>query len=167
MTDDQVKQALNDHQALALTLWAEARGEPDAGVQAVGCVIRNRAKNPGWWGRTLREVCLAPGQFSCWNPGTDPNHVKLMQRAERLLKGLPILDRRFQEIEVLAAGIQADLVEDITKGSDHYYSPEGMVPKHRVPAWAQHPKTKAALVPTAVIGRHRFYRLGLSGKASV
>lgn len=165
MTDGQIKAALTDQQTLALTLWAEARGEGEAGLAAVACVIRNRARNPGWWGRSIKEVCLKPGQFSCWNPGSDQNHQKLMRRAERLLAGVPILDRLFQEIEVLAAGVVADIVDDCVKGCDHYYSPAGMVPANRVPTWALHPKTKAPLTPTLVVGQQRFYKLGLDGKA--
>lgn len=41
---------------------ARARG----GELAVASVIANRAAKPGWWGRDIRSVCLAPAQFSCW-----------------------------------------------------------------------------------------------------
>ena len=55
---------------MALTMAAEARSDGPAGMGAVGCVIRNRVEHPGWWGRDWLGVCLAPWQFSCWNPQT-------------------------------------------------------------------------------------------------
>lgn len=158
----EIKAALTDEQALALTLWAEARGEGEKGLAAVACVIRNRAKQPGWWGRTIREVCLLPSQFSCWNYGQDPNHRKLVRMAERVLAGEDIPDKRFQEILVLAAGVVADLVDDCVKGSDHYYSPEAMVPPGRIPKWAIDRRTQRPIIPTTIIGKQRFFKLGLS-----
>ena len=38
--------ALNTNDVLARTLWAEARGEGQAGMEAVACVILNRAAHP-------------------------------------------------------------------------------------------------------------------------
>ncbi len=49
---------------VALTLWAECRGEPEAGRRAVASVIWTRA---GGRPEQLRRVCMAKGQFSCWN----------------------------------------------------------------------------------------------------
>lgn len=161
-TLDQIKAELTAVQALALTLWAEARGEGDAGLAAVACVIRNRAAQPGWWGRSIKEVCLQASQFSCWNPGLDVNHRKLLRMADRVLDGDPSLDRRFQEILVLAAGIVHDMVEDTTKGSDHYYSPEAMLPVGRIPKWAMDKRTNRPITPTIIIGKQRFFKLGLS-----
>ena len=59
----------------ARTIWAEARSEGRAGMEAVACVILNRAKNPGWWGGDVRSVCLAPAQFSCWNASDPQAHA--------------------------------------------------------------------------------------------
>lgn len=61
-----------DIDILARTIYGEARGEPWEGKIAVAWVVRNRAERGGWWGDTIREVCLKPWQFSCWNE-TDPN----------------------------------------------------------------------------------------------
>jgi N-acetylmuramoyl-L-alanine amidase len=51
---------------IALTIWAEARGEPAVGRVAVASVIFNRAG-----GRVNRfsDYCRKPRQFSCWNDG--------------------------------------------------------------------------------------------------
>ena len=52
---------------MAKTMWGEARGEGKSGLVAVGWVIRNRCQSGGWFGNTIRKVCLKPYQFSCWN----------------------------------------------------------------------------------------------------
>jgi len=70
-----------DHELdiLAKTLWGEARGEGREGLIAVAWVIKNRADNPGWWGKSIELVCLKPYQFSCWN-ADDPNAPYLRGR---------------------------------------------------------------------------------------
>ena len=57
----------SDLMIMAKTIWGEARGESYSGQVAVAWVIRNRAERGGWWGNTIREVCLKDQQFSCWN----------------------------------------------------------------------------------------------------
>ena len=49
---------------IAITILAEARGEGEAGMYAVGAVIAQRAFEGK---RTPSEVCLKKWQFSCWN----------------------------------------------------------------------------------------------------
>ena len=55
----------SDMELYAATVFLEAEGEPEEGKVAVAWVIRNRidAKTT-----TIREIALAPWQFSCWNP---------------------------------------------------------------------------------------------------
>lgn len=60
--------SLPEEKIMALTLWAESRGEPLAGKIAVGTVIMNRVDHRAWDGKTIKEVCLWPKQFSCFNP---------------------------------------------------------------------------------------------------
>ena len=62
----------DDEQIFALTLYGEARGESREGRIAVGTVILNRVDRRVWMGRTIKEVCLKPYQFSCFLPD-DPN----------------------------------------------------------------------------------------------
>lgn len=57
---------LTDAQVLALTITLEAGGEPDAGKIGVGTVILERVDHRNWDGRTIKEVCLNPSQFSCF-----------------------------------------------------------------------------------------------------
>ena len=121
---------------LAKTLYGEARGEGISGLEAVANVILNRVKHPCWWGKNIREVCLKPMQFSCWNID-DPNRKKLMAD----LSDDPIFDvcRR------IAVRAIRGLLKDTTKGSTHYH------------ALKSHPKWANALVPNAQIGNHIFY----------
>lgn len=49
---------------VVLTMWHEFGHEPYAGKVMGANVIANRAIHSS---KTLKEVCLAPKQFSCWN----------------------------------------------------------------------------------------------------
>ena len=53
---------------IAKTLYAEARGENYAGIDAVATVIFNRGK--GDYQKSI-AACLKRKQFSCWNGQTD------------------------------------------------------------------------------------------------
>lgn len=53
---------------LARTLYGEARGEPDAGIYAVGQVILNRVRSPRF-PDTVEGVVRQYKQFSVWNDG--------------------------------------------------------------------------------------------------
>lgn len=136
---------LSDQQVLARTLWAEARGQGPDGMLAVACVIRNRARNPGWWGGpSLRSVCLKPLQFSCWN-ASDPQF--------KLIRADAIRSLAFDTAMGIAAAVMADAVADITHGADHYCT-AAVAPKT---SWAK------SRTPVAKIGAHWFYRIGLRG----
>jgi len=68
--------ALDDKRIMALTDYGEARGEKREGQIAVGSVILERVEHRGWDGKTIQDVCLMPGQFSCFLPD-DPNFESL------------------------------------------------------------------------------------------
>lgn len=121
---------------LARTLWGEARGEGRHGMHAVASVILNRAARPGWWGRSVTEVCLRPRQFSCWLAG-DPNRPKLLR--------VQPSDTAFALALEIAARALAGRLPDITHGSTHYHAVEV------APSWAR------GRAPCVVIGRHAFY----------
>ncbi len=76
-----------DLQYLALTMWGEARSHGEAGMRAVGHVIKNRTDH-NRWGNNIKDVVKQRKQFSCWNPG-DANKAKMEQMLE--------IDRIFQE----------------------------------------------------------------------
>jgi len=71
---------LDDVHLMALTMFAEARDQGALGIIAVGSVILERVEHRDWDGKTIKEVCLAPFQFSCFLPD-DPQFEKLKKLA--------------------------------------------------------------------------------------
>jgi len=122
-----------DVEIATATLIAEAGGEPFAGQVLVGETIANRAIN---YGVSIRAVCLAPKQFSCWNnQGTMELRMQTMRRHPA-----------YADCVMIAESICQPGYVPVSK-STHYYAPA----KAR-PSWAE----KMSLV--AVVGGHRFYR---------
>jgi N-acetylmuramoyl-L-alanine amidase len=122
--------------ALARTLWGEARGEGRRGLEAVAAVALNR-RALGRWGADLAAVCRAPWQFSCWN-ANDPNRAKLLAVDAR--------DPVFALCLEIAAEALAGRLADPTGGATHYHAAGAS------PRWTR------GLAPCARIGRHVFYR---------
>ncbi len=141
-----------DLDTLARTLFGEARGEAEPGHIGVIHVILNRLRLPGWWSRhgndgipddTIAAVCRHPFQFSCWNR-TDPNRAKM--------DALSRTDPLYIRLRTLAEGvITGNRHPDPTGGATHYKV------RGWKAAWAQ------GKAPTAVIGKHEFYRIGPNG----
>ena len=131
--------AMDTLDVMARTIWAEARSEGDVGMEAVASVILNRAAHPRWWGGDVREVCLAPLQFSCWNL-RDPQYDRIRSVTEA--------DPLFRKAREVARRALAGEVEDRTGGADHYFNPAAANP-----SWARGREA------SAVIGNHRFLRL--------
>jgi spore germination cell wall hydrolase CwlJ-like protein len=77
--DNTAFEKLSPENLMALCIWAEARNQGLEGMQAVGSVILNRASHPGWWGKDIKGVILAPKQFS-WLNADDPQR----ERAEKI-----------------------------------------------------------------------------------
>ncbi len=133
-----------DQQILARTIYGEARGEytrSDGGLAsliAVGNVVMNRTRHQKRFGQNMRDVCLKPYQFSCWNKG-DPNLDKLMT-----IKGS---DPLFNMCLEVAQHVMEGTWPDLTKGSDHYHA------TYVAPYWAKGQK------PSLKLGRHVFYKL--------
>ncbi|CAF1186062.1 unnamed protein product [Adineta steineri] len=100
------------------TLYHEARGEGETGIEWVAWVIRNRAaKNQSYWGgSSIDDVCRHPGQFECWDgrptPIDEPDKLEQCQRIAR---------------EVMSKDASADP----TGGADHYNNPD----KEGYPSW--------------------------------
>ena len=72
---------------LALTYWAEARGEGFAGMCKVADTAWNRACGDR---ERLVAVCLAPKQYSCWNGAAGRELAKTRPRGEAWKTALAI-----------------------------------------------------------------------------
>jgi murein DD-endopeptidase MepM/ murein hydrolase activator NlpD len=97
--------------ALARTLYGEARGENEKSKRAVAWTIRNRTGKNKWWGHTFYEVTHKDKQYSCWNKG-DPNYHKVHN---------PSGDS-WEECKRIAREIYYDdPSNDPTNGATHYY----------------------------------------------
>jgi spore germination cell wall hydrolase CwlJ-like protein len=123
---------------VALTAVGEASNQGYNGMQGVINTVVNRARHPGWWGDTLRDVCLAKEQYDCWMAGPD---------RERML-AIPADDAVYQQALTLAKLAVSDVLPDITGGADSYYAVT--IP---APAWASAEGTTF----TVQIHQHRFY----------
>lgn len=135
-------------QRVAATLWGEARSEPVQGIVAVANVIRNRVKNPGWWGDSYSSVVLAPKQFSCWSPeGGQRNYDRLLGLMQLFAAGTPITEPSQRECIGIAHLVIGEYLRDNTKGATHYVVAT-MTPR---PKWAR------GHVPLIQIGSHSFY----------
>jgi spore germination cell wall hydrolase CwlJ-like protein len=72
--DSKLFNELTDLQLVALTLYLEARNQPQQAQIGIAWVIMLRVKHPSWMGRTIREVILKPKQFSEYNED-DPQYT--------------------------------------------------------------------------------------------
>lgn len=117
---------------LALVMWREARGEGQQGMEAVGCVVRNRVTNGDW-----AEVISKKWQFSSLTASGDP----------MLIQWPSVDDPQFQIALVLADGIVDGTIPDITDGATHYFNPNVVLP-----TWA------AKMTKVKSIGHHDFYK---------
>jgi N-acetylmuramoyl-L-alanine amidase len=120
---------------LALTSWAEARGEGFCGMAAISHVILNRLRS-GDFGTTVRQITRAPFQFSVWNEGGG----RLGKISER--------DPVYVLAQLAAAAAASGAVPDPTGGATHFITAT-MRPR---PAWA------GRMQVVARIGGHVFFR---------
>ena len=125
---------VTDFDFVARTVMAEAEGEEYEGKVAVAAVIYNRARQPGWWGVTIKDACLTSKQFSAWND----------ESARRNRIGEWTLENKLYR-ECFRAAVEG-YDRDPTNGADHYYA-HGVV--H--PEWAEGFHVR-------VIGNHTFLR---------
>jgi len=135
--------SLTDAQLLALTIYGEARGESAEGKIAVGSVILERVDHRKWDGQTIKEVCLWPWQFSCYNK-SDPNRPMLLDMAQHWDREIAS-NTVLQECHGIAKGLIAGEIERYPIALD-YFNPHVCRPD-----WA---KDKQHV---ATIGNHEFY----------
>jgi len=129
-----------DLKALADTVYGEASGEPWDGKLAVAYVPCTRARLRKL---SIRDACLEPFQFSCWND-KDPNII-------RIAKVSPT-DPVYLACIAAASAAMSKSQPDPTGGATHYLTLELL--KSNPPAWVKAP----TMIPVARIGSQQFYR---------
>lgn len=134
---------------LACCIYAEARGEPEAGQEAVAGVVRNRALRRR---KTFTEIILARKQFS-W---IDDNNCQLT------LDACQKETKQWLKCKIIATRAVYDpAFPDPSLGADHYLNVELTKKLYgKLPRWAEEGIKKGKV--TVKIGRHTF--LNLEGK---
>lgn len=134
-----------DIDTLARTIWGEARGDGNTGMQAVACVILNRYKaaeaslaKSRQFGADITAICKKPYQFSCWL-ASDPNLAKIL--------AVNTSTDSFASAVSIAKGVLSGSLPDITNGANHYHTSSVS------PSWS------SGATAVAVIGSHEFYSL--------
>ena len=125
---------VTDFDFVARTVMAEAEGEDYEGKVAVAAVIYNRARNPRWWGVSVKDSCLTAKQFSAWNDDS----------SRRNKIGEWTLENRTFRESFMAAVDAYD--RDPTSGADHYFAHDIVKP-----SWAEGFHVR-------VIGNHTFLK---------
>ena len=138
---DQAK--MNNAYILTATLWGEARGEGELGMQAVMNVIMNRAKGDF---NKARDIVLKPKQFSVWNSVKDPEQTALGMAKAHRAKKLPDGPSYIKALELVDKAMNGSLT-DVTGGATFYFNP-----KKANPSWAK------MMTKTKSIGNHDFYK---------
>lgn len=132
-----------DSELFQYVIWAEARGEMQQGMRAVGHVIKNRVDAHDF-PKTLRGVLTQVNAFSCLLPN-DPEFGK------RPLAG----DVQYEFCKEIVPRILAGVDVDITQGA-HYYMNSATATSH----WFLHvivdDKINHPLFAT--IGKQNFYK---------
>lgn len=121
--------------ALARTIWGEARGEGQTGMEAVASVIMNRVRSARF-PNTVQGVVYQPYQFSMWNAG-DPNGAQA--------RAVTSADPNFALALQIAQAAYEGRLADPTGGALHYAI------STLTPAWA------SAATGSVTIGHHTFY----------
>jgi N-acetylmuramoyl-L-alanine amidase len=124
-----------DTTLLALCMWREARGEGRAGMEAVGCALRNRVNRDksSYYAEATKRL-----QFSSITAPGDPE------------LGLwpSVSDAQWQIALVLAGDMGSNVIEDVTQGATLYYADSIPFPR----TW-----DRSKVRETVKIGRHIFF----------
>ena len=126
-----------DIQILAKTIYGEAKNQNISVMEGVANTVLNRVRLSQngintWWGTNIREVCLKPAQFKCWQSKSDNNEINSD-------------DTIYQICHRIAVRAIKGLLKDNTNGGMYYHNID------------EHPKWAYAGVPCAKIGRLLFY----------
>lgn len=141
---------LTDSQIAALTIVHEAGNQGPEGLVAVGNIIKNRLSDSKRFGGSIREICLAPKQFSCWIPDNSRNYRDLQAEISNIIQA-GIMNIYLEQAFYLFEGIIAFKILDNTKGSNHYLTTHLF--ESNPPSWAKGKQ------PRLIIRDQVFFRL--------
>lgn len=151
---------MDDIEALARTIWAEARSDDwrdtpyHDGMEAVAVVLTNRVavasdyknrrgkSHPLFGDGSFESACRAKWQFSCWNVN-DPNLPKLLS--------VGLEDKWFVMALEIADRASRGEVEDRVNGATHYVT-KSLYNSNKAPAWVYLTK------PVAETAKHYFFK---------
>jgi len=125
-------------EVFARTLYAEARTPDLPAIEALAAVVVNRVPWSADWAvraAAVREACLAPWQFACWDPDPATRAAMATAPGGQVLK----LCRR------VARRALAGTLVDPTRGATRYHD------RDSAPVWAR------GRAPAAEIGGVLFY----------
>jgi spore germination cell wall hydrolase CwlJ-like protein len=110
-------------------------------MQAVACVVRNRAQK---WGGSIYSQCVAANQFSSLVIKGDPNTVRWP----------PTTSATWQQAQDIAKGVVEGTLKDVTNGALYYWNA-----KIATSGWfkvniAGNPESHPLI---STIGDHEFY----------
>lgn len=135
-------------QVLAVTLYGEAESEPIEGRIAVASVVMNRVK-AGRFGHDARAVCLAPMQFSCWQPKNGQKNYEAVLAVVRSMVNGAAMGPIMRECAWIAAGALSGAMRDSVKSSTHYLTADLF--RINPPAWTK------GKTPTIRVGSQLFW----------
>ncbi len=127
-----------DIRLLARLILGEAEGCSESEKISVAYTVINRAKK----GKTLKEIILAPYQYSCFNENMDSNKFlknPMKYNSSEFIKSLKLSEK-----------ILAGKYPDFTNGATHYYNPSSV----KKPSWAK----KLTKIGKIKNSRHIFYK---------
>lgn len=135
--DNDDTDGMSAKEIVARTIFGEASNQEYIGQQAVANVISNRVRLQGWMGKTFKDVCLKPYQFSCWLPGSDRDRLMAVKPSDLVYA---------QCFKIAGLAISNNL-PDVTKGASSYCTIDS------------DPNWEKTMIPTVTIGFHKFFRL--------
>ncbi|MFO0147886.1 MAG: cell wall hydrolase, partial [Microcystis sp.] len=112
-------------------------GKIGVGYTVINRVSIAQARGDYWWGNTIREVCLKPYQYSCWN-ANDPSRAVIIA----VRPGNRIFDRCL----VIARQVIDRAIANPVRRSTHYYA-----------TYIAAPDWTRGKNPYVQLGVHKFY----------
>jgi hypothetical protein len=119
----------SDLEIFAGTLIGEAESLGEQGMAETACTVLNRAAANLHWmgGNNVRDVCLAPSQYSTWNPGDNSDR----ERVINIIQNNPLYGPYVIATGIAQSAISGSLA-DCTNGAVSYYDSDGCAQ----PRWA-------------------------------